>query len=54
MISASHDDSATVGCFFDAQLIVAEPRSNVCPEVECLTPQSESLYPASFERARPS
>ena len=53
MISASKemkDDSATEGstAFLGGrQLMVAEPKWKVCPEVECLTPQSESLKPSS-------
>jgi hypothetical protein len=43
MISASHDERATVVCFLDDQLTVAEPKWNVKPEVECFTAQSESL-----------
>ena len=43
MISASHEERATVDCFLEAQLIVAEPRWKECPEVECFTAQSESL-----------
>ena len=46
-ISASHDERATEVCFFDEQLTVAEPMWKVNPEVECLTAQSESLYPCS-------
>ena len=46
IISASQDERATEGCFFEAQLMVAEPRWKVCPDVECFTAQSESLYPS--------
>ena len=48
IISASHDESATDVCFFDDQLIVADPRWKDDPEVECLMAQSESLNPSSF------
>ena len=46
IISASHEDRGTEGCFFDSQLTVAEPRAKVYPDVECLTAQSESLCPS--------
>jgi hypothetical protein len=46
MISVSQEESATEVCFFEAQLMVAEPMWKVWPEVECFTPQSESLKPS--------
>ena len=45
MISASQDESATHGCFFEHQDTAAEAKVKTKPVVECLTAQSESLIP---------
>ena len=42
---ASHEESATTGCFFDPQEMVADMYWNVHPDVECFTAQSESVMP---------
>eukprot|EP00965_Chrysotila_dentata_P087133 2876387-Pleurochrysis_carterae.AAC.1 len=44
-ISASHDESATVACFFDDHDIAAWLYVNTKPEVECRVAQSESVNP---------
>ena len=49
MISASQEERATLGCFFEPHETVAELKSKVKPEVECFTAQSESLCPFSGE-----
>eukprot|EP00965_Chrysotila_dentata_P095764 3165552-Pleurochrysis_carterae.AAC.1 len=45
-ISASQDDSATVGCFLLLHVMAACPYMKTCPEVECRVAQSESEKPA--------
>ena len=45
MISASQEDSATLVCFLEPQETTAVEYVNCQPDVECLTPQSESLCP---------
>ena len=47
MISASHEERETLGCFLEAQLMQAEPNEKTKPVVECLTAQSESDIPSS-------
>eukprot|EP00965_Chrysotila_dentata_P044621 1483127-Pleurochrysis_carterae.AAC.2 len=47
MISVSHDERATVGCFLLLHVIAALPYRKTCPEVECFVAQSESKSPAS-------
>ena len=47
MISASHDESAIVGCFFELQPMAARPQMKTLPDMECLRAQSESEYPAN-------
>ena len=44
-ISASVEESAIVGCFFDPQLMAARWKVKTLPDVECFTAQSESLMP---------
>ena len=51
MISASHDDRATVFCFLLPQEMAAEPYWNTQPEVEWRTAQSESVMPEAFRRS---
>eukprot|EP00965_Chrysotila_dentata_P110833 3662976-Pleurochrysis_carterae.AAC.1 len=45
IISASQDESATVGCFLLLQVMAALPYRKTCPEVECRVAQSESEKP---------
>eukprot|EP00965_Chrysotila_dentata_P097426 3219983-Pleurochrysis_carterae.AAC.1 len=47
MISASHDESATEDCFFDAQEMAAWLYMNTYPDVECCVAQFESKNPLS-------
>ena len=47
MISASHEDKAITGCFFEPQLMVAPMYWKTIPEVEWRTAQSASLMPNS-------
>eukprot|EP00965_Chrysotila_dentata_P079502 2621979-Pleurochrysis_carterae.AAC.1 len=42
MISASHEDEATVGCFLLLQVMAAFPYMKTGPEVEWRVAQSES------------
>eukprot|EP00965_Chrysotila_dentata_P177331 5856841-Pleurochrysis_carterae.AAC.1 len=46
MISASQDERATEGCFFDAQDMAAWLYMKTYPDVESLVGQSESDNPA--------
>eukprot|EP00965_Chrysotila_dentata_P256543 6212574-Pleurochrysis_carterae.AAC.2 len=46
MISASHDERATEGCFLDAHEMAAWLYMKTWPDVECLVAQSESEKPA--------
>jgi len=53
MYSDSVDDSATVGCFFDAQEIVPLPSVNTYPPTDFLSvlpPQFASVYPSNTNR----
>ena len=42
MISASQEDSATLVCLLEAQLMAALLKMKTAPEVECFSAQSES------------
>eukprot|EP00965_Chrysotila_dentata_P027500 913515-Pleurochrysis_carterae.AAC.1 len=46
-ISASHEDSATVGCFFEDQEMAARPCMKTQPDVEWRVAQSESEWPCT-------
>eukprot|EP00965_Chrysotila_dentata_P143432 4739218-Pleurochrysis_carterae.AAC.1 len=58
MISASHDDSATEGCFLETQEIAAWLYMKTYPKVESRVAQWESEYACtgtlSHERRSPS
>eukprot|EP00965_Chrysotila_dentata_P100116 3307872-Pleurochrysis_carterae.AAC.3 len=52
MISASHDDSATEGCFLDAHEMAAWLYMKTYPDVKCLVAQFESENPSIDPVAR--
>eukprot|EP00965_Chrysotila_dentata_P055454 1839941-Pleurochrysis_carterae.AAC.1 len=53
MLSASHDDSSTPGCYSEsAHEMAARLYMKTYPDVECLVAQAESEYPSIGPTAR--